>query len=89
MYKVNTRVKWMSDESINMLADELVTEFADGKANDQLAELIEQWAQGELIEGKQVYVKKLLGAMAGICPELVDAISSSHKDKPKQNRFRK
>jgi len=88
MYKVKNRIKWLNKDEITELADQLVEEFSDGKANDQLKELINSWTQGEPYEGKQIYVKNLLGAMSTICPELVSAILKDVKPK-KQSKFRK
>lgn len=90
MYEIKSSVKWMTDNEINKLASELVSEFADGTANEQLAELLTSFREGKKINGKQVYIRNLLGAIKSMCPELLnDVMSLSDSTSQKKYKYRK
>lgn len=89
MYEIKSPVKWMTDNEINKLASELVSEFADGTANEQLAELLTSFRDGKKINGKQVYIRNLLGAIKSMCPELLDdVLSLSDSTSQKKYKYR-
>jgi hypothetical protein len=83
MYTIKEPTVWMTDREVNRLAVELVEEFADGTANDQLAALLTSLREGAKINGKSVYIRKLMGALKGMCPELLDDVMALGSSTPK------
>ena len=84
-FAVKPRVKWLTQAETDNLADDLVADFTqEGADINELRELINDYAAGATLNGKQIYVKNLLGSMSSICPELVDAIKVDSTNKPKR-----
>lgn len=89
-YAIKEQIKWLDRKGTDALASELVRDFADGTANDKLAEILAEFREGTRKErGRTVYIRNLLGAMKALCPELVEAVMGDRTEStPSASRFR-